>query len=166
MSLARAAFVAASVLYAGLLVAAYLLYPDRVPVHWDGGLAPDDFASRTSAVLFLAVVGGAMAVLFTGLVHGVGRIPVSLVNVPHKDWWSATPERLAELRRRIADDTAVLGALTMVFLDVLLVATVVAARSDDQRLGAGPVVALVVYVVAMLAYCVYLPLRRYRPDEG
>lgn len=161
---ARRWFVASVVvLVAGVVVAA-LVSSARVPLHWDASGDPDRFGSRAEAALTVSLVGGALVVLFGGLARWMPRVPLELVNLParQKAWWTATPERAAELRRRLADDVYVIGALTVGFVAVVALAGALAARRADQALGPVFLLATGAYLVVVLGWCGWLVRRRYR----
>ena len=75
-----------------LLIAAVTL-PDRVPIHFGPGGEADRIVGRQEALVTFAVVGLGIAVLMVGLARWMRRAPLTMVNVPHKDWWTATPAR-------------------------------------------------------------------------
>lgn len=167
--MARRSFWAAAVLAAAMSVVAWLLLPDRVPLHFDGSGDPDRWGSRVEAVITLGAVKAGMVLMFWALTAWVPRAPETLLNIPWRDkeWWLATQERRGRLNDRIVWDLNVMGALTVLFLVVVELFTIWAAR-HETGLGAWFWVALAVYLVAILGYAGYLVAVRYRAprDDG
>mgnify|MGYP001315003596 CR=1 FL=1 len=163
----RRAFLSTCVAYAVLVAAAAWWLPERVPLHFGGSGAPDRWGSRSEALLTFGLVGAGMALLLGGMAALVHRLPLrsSLVNLPHKDWWTATQDREAEARRRLGIDLLGIGVATMGFLGVMVVSTVVAARSAEPSLGWPFVVATGLYIVGVLAWGSWTMFARYRPEE-
>lgn len=161
---ARAAFLGATAAYALAFLVAVARLPDRVPLHFDGGGQVDRWGDRATALVLLAVLGVAMTLLFEWTAGQTDRIRIAWLNVPHQDWWTATPERESVLRARMSTDLWVIGALTMALLTVVEVSIVVAAHTEDPALGWPFFVALAVYLVAVLGYTA-LARPRYRPTE-
>jgi uncharacterized membrane protein len=162
---ARAAFLLSLLLFAGAVVWAAIVLPDRVPVHWGSGGAADRVVSRDRAVAELVVIGAALALLLGGAAALVTRLPMSWINVPHKEYWSR-PENRPELHRRLATDLWVIATATLLLLVVIVVQVVLVADDPDPRLGPLFWVAFVVYGVLVLGLAVNSALRRYRPEDG
>lgn len=160
----RIAFLLALVAYAVLVVVAAVTLPERVPLHFGLGGDADRWGSRSEAVLTFALVGGGVALLLGGVAALAGRLPLrsSWVNLPHKDWWTATPEREERARRRMRQDLYAVAAGVMVLLVVVLAMTIAAARSDAARMPGGAWLPIVVLAGA-LALVIWMPFR-YRPE--
>jgi hypothetical protein len=157
---ARRAFLALCAAYAAAVVAGYALAPDRVPLHFGLDGAADRTGTPEEWVLTAGLVGLGVALALGGLAAWVDRIPFDLVNVPHKDYW-ARPENTAEVRAMLRADAYRLGAATMALLCVVVVTTVLAARSESPSLGLPFMVLLGVWLVSVLGWAfVGLP-RRY-----
>lgn len=143
-----------------LIVCAAVLPADGVVLH-SGWNDPDRYGTSAELVGVMAGVGAGVALLFAVLGRTMaGRIDLTspIVNLPHKAWWTSTPERVATARRMLADDLYGFGAATMVFLSLMLVAT--------QGLAAWVTAVLAgIFVLAALGWCAYLMTRRYRPAE-
>lgn len=164
----RRAFLLTTVLYAASIVVAAAVLPERVPLHFSGSGEPDRWGSRTEAVLTFGLIGAGLALLLGGSAALMGRLPLrsGIVNLPHKEWWLATPEREAEARRRLRTDMYGLAAVTMAFLVGVLGVTVATARSDDPNLGWPFMVAVGVFVVGVVLGAIWMSVVRYRPVEG
>jgi uncharacterized membrane protein len=87
----------------GLLYLGFLVYlkvsapqlPDRVATHFDGSGRPDGWMSRSSHLIFTAVLGFAFPMFVVGLCFVLRFLPDRGFNLPHRDYWLA-PERRAE----------------------------------------------------------------------
>ena len=164
--LVRVAMALACAAYAGVLLVAAVTLPEQVPIHFGPGGEADRVVGREEALVTFAVVGAAMAVLMVGLARWMRRAPLTMVNVPHKDWWTATPAREARLRARLETDLLGIGALTMVLLVVVQAVTVRAADDPDPSLDPVAVAATVGYVALLLAAVLWIATRRYRPGTA
>ncbi|MCV2489616.1 DUF1648 domain-containing protein [Geodermatophilus sp. YIM 151500] len=161
---AWAAFGGAAVVLLVVLVVLGTVLPERVPMHFGASREADEFGDRATFLALAAGAGALLAALFGGAAALVERVPLTVVTVPHPDYWKA-PERAPELRRRLRTDLLVIGALTLLLLAVVF------AFSGEAAVRGGPLSAWVPvvlggYVAVVLAYCVHLATRRYRPPSG
>ncbi len=161
---ARAAFLLSLLLYAGVVLWAWNTFPNRVPVHWGGGGDADRVVSRDRAVVELVVIGVGMALVLGGAAALVTRLPMSWINVPHKEYWSR-PENRPELHRRLAGDLWPIATATLLLLTVIVVQVELVADDPDPRLGPLFWVAFAVYLVLVLGIAGNSALRRYRPRD-
>lgn len=159
---ARYAYLGSLACFAVVMIACAASLPDDVPLHFGGGGEPDRWGSRLEAVITMTFVGGLLAVILGGTAALVDRMPTTYLNVPHKDWWTATPEREQRMRAMMRTDLYVLAAATMLFLAVVVVATTLAARAEEPTLGPLFLVALTVYLVLVVAWTVWAIATRYR----
>ena len=164
--LVRVAMALACAAYAGVLLVAAVPLPDRVPIHFGPGGEADRIVGRQEALVTFAGLGLGIAVLMVGLARWMRRAPLTMVNVPHKDWWTAPPAREARLRARLETDLLGIGALTMVLLVVVQAVTVRAADDPDPSLDPVAVAATVGYVALLLAAVLWIATRRYRPGTA
>ncbi len=161
----RAAFGASVVGYAVALVVAAFVLPDRVAMHRDATGRIDGWAGHTEAVVTMGVVGGAVALLFAALGGSASRLPISWINVPGKQWWTATEERESLLRHRLRDDLYLLGALTMGLLVGIVLLTIPLSRSGAPAGGLAEGVLVAAYLLAVLAWTGWAVTVRYRPGD-
>ncbi|MCR3720542.1 MULTISPECIES: hypothetical protein [Prauserella salsuginis group] len=157
----RGVFWSSVLLYAAVLVVLWFVLPaDGVVLH-SGLSGPDRWGSRGEFITVMAAVGAGLTVLVDVIASRlISRVAITspMVNLPHKAWWSATPERSARAQRMMTADCYVLGAGTMVFISLMAVLTQFA----------DPWIALTtagVGVLALLGWSVQLMTRRYRPDS-
>nr|WP_278249650.1 DUF1648 domain-containing protein [Nocardioides sp. IC4_145] len=166
MVTARRAYLATLVCFALVLVGSAFALPADVPLHFGGSGDPDRWGSRTEALLTMTAVGGLLAVVLGGTAALADRMPLAYLNVPHKEWWTATPERESRMRAMMRTDLYALAAATMLFLAVVVVATTLAARSEDPALGPVFFVGLACYLVVVLGWTVWSLSTRYRRDDA
>jgi uncharacterized membrane protein len=67
----------------------YPQLPEKVASHFGPSGRPDGWSTRTDFITFYLGVAGILAVVFLGISFGLSKIPVSLVNLPNKDYWFA-----------------------------------------------------------------------------
>ncbi|MGB0102293.1 MAG: DUF1648 domain-containing protein [Nocardioides sp.] len=161
----RTAFLLITAVYAVLVVIAASRLPDRVPLHFGLRGTADQWGSRSEALVAFTLVGGGVAVLMGGLTTIMSRVPLrsTWVNLPHQDWWTATPEREARARERLVSDGYLIGAATMAVLCLALVLTLVAALGDEGGLpGGGWLIGGAVLALAALAIRLAF---HYRPED-
>jgi uncharacterized membrane protein len=89
--------------------------PERIATHFGAGGRPNGWMPRdflgTFDVVFMAVVLG----ITVGSAYLARKLPVSLINVPHRDFWFA-PERRAASYARLLRHLLWLSCLMVVFL--------------------------------------------------
>lgn len=159
--------IAAGLLHALVLAIVAPGLPERVPMHFSGSGAVDRWGSRSEALWTFGLVGGGLLALFLVLALVAPRLPMQFVNLPaaSKEWWTATPEREAELRRRLGTDLGLVGAATVLLISATTIDTAWAARREDPALGWLFFVSLAVYLVLVIGWCVYTVTSRYRPES-
>lgn len=161
----RVAFAASVGLFVAALVWSAAVLPERVPVHFGLSGAADRVVSRPRALLELGLAGALVAGLLGGVATWASRsMPLSTLNVPHKDYWTA-PHRAPRLRRMVVDDILVTGVATMLLLSGVLGATVAVADDPEPALGAWGWLLVSGFVAFMVGYA-SLARRRYRPGSG
>ena len=161
---ARTLFWITVAVFAVIVAWAARALPDQVPVHFGPSGAADRVVIRSQAVLEMSLVGAGLAAVFSLTDLLVRRGPLSLVNVPHKAWWT-TPEREPLLRRMIAQDLWIIATMTMLLVIAIELQVVLVADDPDPQLGAWTWVMLAGYLVAVAGYVVWMQVKRYRPDE-
>ena len=161
----RRAFWASLSAFGCSLVAAFVLFPDRVPIHFGLDGQPNHWVSRIGAVALFTGIGAALAATLGGLAHWSDRIPLSVLNVPYKRWWLADPAREARLRALLMNDLLGSAAAVMGLLTTLVVFTIVLARSDHPTMNPWGWVIVALWLVPLLGWLSWLFAVRYRPDD-
>lgn len=152
------------VVHAIVLAAIAPTLPDRVPIHFGSGGA-DDWTSRAGALWTFGLIGGGLLLLFVLLTLWIPRMHISLVNTPHKDWWTATPQREALLRRRMASDTNVLGGATVLLITAATLDSARAAQTDAPQLSWIFWGSLIAYLAFTVGFVVWMHGWRFRPEH-
>lgn len=134
--------------------------PDRVPSHFGANAQPDDWASKAEAMAWLVPLGVVLSVVLS-IRQIFERLPISLVNIPHKDYWLQRGERdylfdcLMEFMRITAGACALLFTLSLTqTLDFGI------GRSWPDALLFVPTIAFLVVV----AIAMWNLLRQLKPD--
>lgn len=152
--MSRAVFVLLIVI--GVLQAAYYypLLPERVASHFGASGRPDAWSSKLFFVNFYLIAIGVIAILFPVVGSGMSKIPDSLINLPHKDYWLA-PERRQETFEVLFRYFLWFGSATfLLLLDIF-------HQAFQVHLGkAGtlehPIVSIVIYVVFSIVWSIGL----------
>lgn len=138
--------------------------PDRVPTHFDAAGRPDGWSTRTGFALEMGGLSLGLAGMFALLGILVARLPTSLVNVPHREFWLA-PERRTESMRAIAGHLHVLGAATQVLVLGIVLFCVRASHRNEPVPGPDATTwgLLAGYVAFVILWLVSLHRRFPRP---
>ena len=163
----RGAFVVSVATFGVVLAIAATELPDRVPMHFDATGSADRWAGRTEAIVTFGLLGLFVGGLFGGIAAATGRIPMSMVNVPHQHWWLAEPDRERRMRGLLRADMYWFAATTMALLTIIVALTLRASRLDKPHLDAWFWVSIGLYLAATFGYLFYCWRSRYRPEpEG
>jgi uncharacterized membrane protein len=94
--------IAAYALFFGYLAFSYGQLPLKVASHFNFQGAPDGWMTRSTDAEIMSAVALIVPGLVIGTMANAGRIPISFINIPHRDYWLATGRRataVALLRR-------------------------------------------------------------------
>jgi uncharacterized membrane protein len=94
----------------------YPQLPNRMAVHFNASGAADGWGSKDHFFLTMEVVFALLVVLFGGLPLLLRRVPVSLINLPNKDYWFA-PERKDQTMDRLISQLLFFGAMALLLMD-------------------------------------------------
>lgn len=89
-------------LLAGYLIWSAFVLPERVASHFDADGRPNGWMHRSVHLILMAAFGFVLPLLLSGVFRIVRHVPVSLVNIPNRDYW-LTPERREEAFRKLSD---------------------------------------------------------------
>jgi hypothetical protein len=138
---------AAYALFFGYLADTYSALPAKVASQFDVHGKANGWMSRAADAEILSAVALLVPLIVIGGMGGAGRIPVSFINQPHRDYWEADD------RRKIALGVLVRYAVWFAALNVLFLtgaqALIVQANVDPphnldmSRLTTGVIVYLV-----------------------
>lgn len=76
----------------GMSLYYYRRFPDTVASHFGANGLPDGWMSKPAFFAFYLAIVGLCTAMFLGIHFGLPRLPVSMINLPNKDYWLA-PER-------------------------------------------------------------------------
>jgi uncharacterized membrane protein len=150
-------FLATCVLCVIHVVYYYPQLPDRVACHFGLGGNPDGWSSKTTFLGTYLIAVGVCSLLMLVVAYGLPYIPVSLVNLPNKDYWFS-PERKWETCDFLSHHILWLGTATMFLLfDVM-------HQAFQVHLGRAnalqhPMLSLGLYIGFTTVWCVALIVR-------
>lgn len=138
--------------------------PETVATHFGSGGRANGWMSRDAQTLLM--IG--LFLLMSGLMAATGLIARKanprFVNLPHKDYWFATPERRMEIGHRMSAWGEVFGVAMNGFFIVLQHLVYLANRRHPPLLDEPMMwVLLAVFLSFTLGWTLYLTLRLARP---
>jgi uncharacterized membrane protein len=71
----------------------YPVLPDPMAVHFNGAGVPDAWAPKRDFFIFEALILALIVLEFTLLPWIIGKLPLSLINMPNKEYWFADERR-------------------------------------------------------------------------
>ena len=164
----RIAFVIFLILTGAVIAYALFMHPrlpERVPVHFDLQGNPDRWSSPMELTGVLVGVSAFFLLLFGLLPLFMTRLPPSLWNLPHRDYWLA-PTRKEGTARVVSMFCFRIGSLTSLFFLLLHQAVISVAIGKTERLTFGLGETLV-YLALVLGLSVALYARfRKIPEPG
>lgn len=139
----------------------YPLLPETVPSHFGSSGLPDAWSPKNFFVIFYLIVIAVCSVIFLSLSFGLSRIPVSLINLPHKEFWLA-PERKEKTFLYLSQYFLLFASATLLLLFDVFHQSFQVALGKAQALS-HPVVSLVVYVTLILVSTLRMVVKFSRP---
>jgi hypothetical protein len=113
-------------------------------------------------IFYLLVVAGC-SVLFFGLSFWLSRLPVSLINLPHKEFWLA-PERKEKTSTYLTRYFLRFASAALVLLFYIFYQSFQVAVGNAMTLS-HPIAALVVYLVLLFVWTVRMILKFKSPYD-
>ncbi len=83
------------VLFVSYILSASSSLPSHIATHFDLKGQPNGWMSRSAHIRFTVTTGLGMTAFFVGLFYGTRFLPVSLINIPRRDYWLSTENRAA-----------------------------------------------------------------------
>lgn len=111
---------------ATIIMARYL--PERVATHFSFSGAPNAWSSNLTNTIFFCAMFLVMNLLFLAIPWLLRKLPVSLINMPNRDYWLA-PERREQSVRRMGVYMAVFAVGMNLFMIAVESTTFAANRS-------------------------------------
>ena len=140
----------------------YPLLPDRVASHFGASGQPDAWSDKESLVKVYFVVVAFIAILFPGIGLILRKAPLSLLNLPNKNYW-LSPEHSQETIDFLSRQFLWFGSATLLLLLDIFHQTFQVHLGKASALE-HPVASIVVYVVFSLIWNVGLIVKfRGRP---
>ena len=142
-------FFAVLVLTAGKL-------PDPVASHFDGRGVPDAWTSRGNYLTLLAAMAMFLPGIVVALCYVVRFLPVSMINLPHREYWLA-PERRAATDLYLFRQSLWFACAAVLFL-IAVHFTVIDANSKIPPRLSNPLLILSAggFLVAVVAWIIKL----------
>ena len=139
--------------------------PDHVASHfnWEGDA--DGWATKGTHLWMMVLVYGLMAFSFGILPLLISRLPVSLINLPHREYWLA-PERVKGTVGLIRDRMANLGVITFLFFMIVNYQVGEANKLTPPKLPAAFIWGLMLYMVVVIAWSVRFIMDFRKPGGG
>ena len=104
--------------------------PERVATHFGIDGKPNDWMSRsTSTIVFLALQSG-VPVLMLAMTSMAARMPVSMVNIPNREYW-LHPERRGTTMAHVSLMMTWIAVLTSLFMAAIGHLTFIANKTGD-----------------------------------
>jgi uncharacterized membrane protein len=103
------------VFFFSYVIASYSELPARVASHFDINGQPNSWMSRDTCVGFTLGLGIILPAVIIGLMAGAEKIPVSFINLPHRDYWLA-PERRKQALAILLQFSLWFAAMNVLFL--------------------------------------------------
>jgi uncharacterized membrane protein len=142
----------------------YPLLPERVASHFDGSGRPDGWSGKAA---FFTIYAGAvilMVIIQTATRLSSTRLPVSLINLPNKDYW-LSPERRAESMTVLMKYMTGFWSATLCFLMTTMHLAIRVNLGRSQGLGDWFFVLLGGYILFTIAWTISLIRRFSRRDR-
>jgi Protein of unknown function (DUF1648) len=131
--------------------------PQKVASHFDFYGRANGWMNRDACVHFTVGLGFFVPALIIGLMAGAGKIPVSFINLPHRDYWLA-PERRKAALAVLFRSSLWFAALNVLFVTGLHGLIVQANRPDGggHLSGYGLVIVVGAYLAATVLWVMLL----------
>ncbi len=110
----------------------YPLMPDRMATHFGAGMEADGWSARQSFFTTYALVEVGLLIVLLVPVFLSKRLPVSMINMPNRDYWFA-PGRREATWLEVSVYALWMAALTLGFLIVVAEATFRANLANTVR---------------------------------
>ena len=158
-SIARPLHLLSAVAAVGVVAWSHAGLPEQVAIHFNASGVADSFASRSTSQLLLAGTVVVMTVIFWGIAALIRVVPVSMVNIPHREYWLA-PERKERTVASIGAWGHWFGAGVNLFLGWVAYLAAQANLASPPRLDPTPMISgLVVFGAVATAGVIGLVVR-------
>jgi uncharacterized membrane protein len=138
----------------------YPALPETVASHFNGAGTPNGWSTKDTFFMVIGAVLGTELVFLVGLPLILGRLPVAIINLPHRDYWLA-PKRRAQSLAAIGARLVWFAAASLMLALVVVQDVVLANLDASVRLSSVTPVALVAYLAFAVLWLIAL-FRRFK----
>ncbi len=138
----------------GLTVVLGQFLPERVATHFSFSGQPNAWSSNLSNTLFFCAMFAFINLLFLSIPFLLRKLPVSLINMPNREYW-LSPERRAESVLRVGMHMAEFGIGVNLFMMAVEYLSFLANRSTAPLSPVG----LIVLASAFLSFMIFWIVR-------
>lgn len=133
----------------------WLHLPDRVATHFNASGVPDNWSSRNMATLLMLGLQLGFPTLMNALIPMISRLPTSMFNLPHREYWLA-PERREHTLGIIAGKMSLIAIAAATFFIGLNHVTFVANQGKGRlpMLPFGILTAVFLLTVLSIAFTI------------
>jgi hypothetical protein len=147
-------------LFFGYVAATYGQLPPKIASHFDLYGNANGWMNRAECVGIMVAVALLVPALVISSMAGAGRIPISFINLPHRDYWLA-PERRQAALAVLRTYSIWFAALNVLFVTGLQRLTVEANLRTGSHLDMTQFAALVALYLGAAAVWTVLLLRHF-----
>ncbi len=158
------ALLALTLLFGAQAAYYYPQMPERMASHFDLSGQADGFMSRSALIWLTALTALMTGGMMLGIALLLKRLPDSLINMPHKDYWLA-PERRDESLDAMTASLLWIGSATMGLMLVVFQSIYRANLDGSNAIGWSSMILLGVYLLIVLTIAVRM-MRRFRMPSG
>jgi uncharacterized membrane protein len=158
------AWVAIVLVHGAQTIHYYPRLPAVVAQHFGGDGRPNGWASRDSFFILSWTILLGISAIFMLTPRMLRKVPVSLINLPNKDYWLA-PERKEESFNFLERQMEWMGVFTVGFIALVLHLAIRANLNPERRLENGAFVALLVAYVVATSWWIVRLYKRF-PNPG
>jgi uncharacterized membrane protein len=152
------------VAYLAALITSSGQLPERVASHFNFEGQADSWTSRPVYLALMAVWGLGISWLLMSVAWMIRRLPASVINLPHRDYWLA-PERRQQTSDDVQQRMLWFSCLTLAFCLGIHYLVVDANQQQPSRLSQLVWAWLGVYLVALGAWLAMLLRHYYKPPK-
>jgi hypothetical protein len=151
---------AAYALFFGFTAATYRLLPPKIACQFDAQGHPDGWMARACDVEIITAVTLTVPAIAIAIMGCADRIPLSFLNLPHRDYWMA-PERRATALGILLRSSLWFAAANVLFMTGVQALTVEANRHAPPGLNLHHLALLTGFYLSVAAIWTLLLLHRF-----
>ncbi len=140
----------------------YPRLPEQIATHFNGHGVADGWSSKAGFAVGQGCLLVGLSALFAGLAWLLPRTPVSLINLPHRDYWLA-PARRAATMETASNFLLVMAVVITTFLTGLMHLLLAANLAPPARVGSAFGALMAAQLGTLLSLVIGLVWRFRRP---